>query len=458
MHEKAQRLWGRVLGALASLKLSIFLFFALAATSVFGTVVQQQGDPQAYIESYGPTLASVFEALNLVDMYHSWWFELLLALLLANTLVCSLRRLPAALRTLRREQFLGSADLAGKPLSASWDAAGAEEAVVTEALGTTFGNPRVRRDAAGVSWFVQKQRWARLGAYVAHASLILFFLGGMVGARYGFKGFVNVGEGESVAAVSLRSGGSLALPFELRCEKFELHRYPDGRPKDYLSRLVVRRDGASLQEKTIEVNDPLIQDGIYFYQSSYGQVGGGAVLRVSDAKGSPLGPPLQLAEEQAAPVPGAGVAVELVATAEDYNGFGPAAQLVLIAEGADGHRHLGKPFVVLQNFPSFDQRRGGEQVFQLAGLVTGRWYTGLQVAKDPGVPLVWAASVLLTLGTLMAFFASHRRVWVRLEGGRLTVAGAAAKNPHGFAKTFEGVAERLRTCTECDVRRRRAAG
>jgi cytochrome c biogenesis protein len=458
MHGKSRSLWGRILGVLASLKLSIFLFFALAATSVFGTVVQQQGDPQAYIESYGPRLAAAFEALGLVDMYHSWWFELLLALLLANTLVCSLRRLPAALRALRREQFLGSDELAGKPQSSSWDAPGAEEAAVTEALAESFGAPRVRRDEAGVSWFVQRQPWARMGAYVAHASLVLFFLGGIVGARYGFKGFVNVGEGESVSAVGLRGGGSLTLPFELGCEKFELHRYPDGRPKDYLSRLVVRREGVSLQEKTIEVNDPLIQDGIYFYQSSYGQVGGGAVLRVSDAKGNPLGSPLRLAEEQAAPVPGAGVAVELVATAEDYNGFGPAAQLVLVAEGPDGHRRLGKPFVVLQNFPSFDQRRGGEQVFQLAGLIPGRWYTGLQVAKDPGVPLVWTASVLLTLGTLMAFFASHRRVWARLEGGRLTVAGAAANNPHGFAKTFEGVAQRLRTRTECDVRVRRAAG
>ncbi|HSH69488.1 MAG TPA: cytochrome c biogenesis protein ResB, partial [Deferrisomatales bacterium] len=46
--------------------------------------------------------------------------------------------------------------------------------------------------------------------------------------------------------------------------------------------------------------------------------------------------------------------------------------------------------------------------------------------------LVWAASILLTVGTLMALFANHRRVWVRLEDGRLTVAGHAARGGDRF--------------------------
>ena len=445
----------KVLDTLSSLKLSISLFVALAVTSIFGTLIQQQADPRAYVASYGPALAKVFQALNLVDMYHSWWFELLLALLLANTLVCSLRRLPAALRSLRPEQFPTAEDMAKKQLRASWRAGEGTEAAVEETLRQSFGRSRIERSEGGATWFAQKQPWARLGPYVAHTSLVLFFLGGIVGARFGFKGFVNIVEGQAASAIELRGGQPLKLPFEVACEKFELHNYPDGRPKDYLSRLVVRKGGQVVQEKTVEVNHPLIQDGVFFYQSSYGKAGGGALLRVFDREGRVLADGIRLAEEQAAPIPGTDLHVEVMTTSENYNGFGPAAQLTLVGPN---HEHRGQPFSVFKDFPKFDERRRGEQVFQLVGLLPGKWYTGLQVAKDPGVPLIWAGSIVLTLGTLMAFFASHRRVWVRLEEGRLTVAGSASKNLSAFQEAFSELERELRERTENAKRKLQAVG
>lgn len=459
MHKRDKTFAGRAVDALASLKLSIFLFFALASTSIFGTVIQQQPDPRAAIDAYGPVVGKVLTTLGLADMYHSWWFELLLGLLLVNTLVCSVRRLPRAVGAMGRDQFQDSEALGAKRFSASWDATSDAGERVTDALARSFGKPRVRQTGEGTSWFVQRQPWARLGPYVAHASLVLFFLGGIVGARYGFKGAVNIPEGQSVDAVQLRGGGTLNLGFEVTCESFELHTYPDGRPRDYLSRLVVRKGGAEVQRKTIEVNHPLIQDGIYFYQSSYGRVGGGALLTAVDRDGNTLMKAVRIPQDGAVTIPGSQLSVEVLGTTEDFDGFGPAVQLALVAQGPRGHAHVGEPFVVLQNFPEFDRRRGGDTIFQLSGLLPGRPYTGLQVAKDPGVPLIWAASALLTLGTLMAFFASHRRVWVHLEGGRLIVAGAAAKHQATFQENFAELTRALKEATETDAESlRRAAG
>jgi cytochrome c biogenesis protein len=252
----------------------------------------------------------------------------------------------------------------------------------------------------------------------------------------------------------------MELPFEVACEKFELQTYPDGRPKDYLSRLVVRKGGQIVQNKTIEVNSPLIQDGIFFYQSSYGQSGGGAVLRVLDRDGRVLVNGVRIPKDGALPIPGTDLAVEVVDTSENFNGFGPAAQLALVRNGQGGHAHVGKAFVAIQNFPDFDKRRGGDQVFQLLRLLPGRSYTGLQVAKDPGVPFIWAGSILLTLGTLMAFFAAHRRIWVHLEDGRLSVAGIAAKNQSTFRETMDELMRELRERTQVvqQQQARRAAG
>jgi len=68
-------------------------------------------------------------------------------------------------------------------------------------------------------------------------------------------------------------------------------------------------------------------------------------------------------------------------------------------------------------------------------------YTGLQVAKDPGVPVVWAGCILITIGTLMAFFTSHRRVWARVTpepgGAKVLFAGNASRNRVSFEQRFE---------------------
>ena len=69
----------------------------------------------------------------------------------------------------------------------------------------------------------------------------------------------------------------------------------------------------------------------------------------------------------------------------------------------------------------------------------------LQVAKDPGVEVVWVGCLLMVFGIYAAFFLSHRRIWVRIQDGAVTVGGNASKNQGGFQLTFEGLVDRLKT-------------
>ena len=73
--------------------------------------------------------------------------------------------------------------------------------------------------------------------------------------------------------------------------------------------------------------------------------------------------------------------------------------------------------------------------------------TGLQVAKDPGVWLVYLGCGLMLVGLVTAFFLSHRRIWLFLreeEGGTaILFVGSTNKNRAGFRKTFARLAERL---------------
>ena len=71
------------------------------------------------------------------------------------------------------------------------------------------------------------------------------------------------------------------------------------------------------------------------------------------------------------------------------------------------------------------------------------YYTGLQVNKDPGVNIVWLGCFLMVAGFFVAFFTSHRKIWVRLseekEGIRISVAGTSNKNPVGLQRELKNL-------------------
>ena len=76
--------------------------------------------------------------------------------------------------------------------------------------------------------------------------------------------------------------------------------------------------------------------------------------------------------------------------------------------------------------------------------------TGLEVAKDPGVWIVYLGCTLMLLGLYVAFFLSHQRLWVYItpvnnengesgcggKGTRIIVGGAGNKNRNAFERRF----------------------
>ena len=86
-------------------------------------------------------------------------------------------------------------------------------------------------------------------------------------------------------------------------------------------------------------------------------------------------------------------------------------------------------------FPSFDEMRKGKQIFTVADY-DERYYTGLQVTKDPGVWVVYTGFILMILGCIITFFMSHQKVCVEVTRGgknsKVMVSGTANKNKLGM--------------------------
>ncbi|MHB8121185.1 MAG: cytochrome c biogenesis protein ResB [Desulfuromonadaceae bacterium] len=435
-----------------SLRLTMFLLIFLALISIIGTVVPQGIPPQEYIAQISSSKLKLYKALGFFDMYHSWWFILLLYLLTVNLIACSIKRLPAIWKLITEPVTIFSAGLERSLANLATIKVSAEPAElkgrVAAFLKAGFAAPVVTEIDGAWHLFAQKTPWCRLSVYLVHLSVIIIFIGAMIGSLFGYKGFVNIVEGESVAKVMSRSDKEIDLGFSLRLEQFTVANYPNGAPKEFKSILTVLENGQPVPDYTnarVIVNDPLTYKGITFYQSSYGNVGN-YYFTVSDVKGTnPVS--LVVAGQSSVNLPD-GSSMHVLEATDDVAQFspglsGPAAQVEI--HTVDGK---AESFVVYANHPELNlqhaQQHGTGPVIHYKG-AEKRMYTGLQVAKDPGVEVVWLGCLVMMLGIYVAFFMSHRRIWVRIQDGAVTVGGNASKNHGAFQQLFEKLVDRLET-------------
>lgn len=428
---------------LASVTLAISLLIILAVTSIFGTVILQKGNPEQYLMEYGPGLYRFFHFLALDDMYRSWWFLTILLLLLINITTCSIKRFPNAWRLMTRSPRVLDDSLFKRTKNRGSVRRGVDpEKAVDEArtvLEKHYGKVSENREKDSVTLFVDKGWYGRLGAYIVHLSILILAVGAVYGGIVGFKGFVTIVEGSAVDRVPLRGRNTaVKLPFAVKCNDFEIQYYPGTQqPKDYYSDLEVYREGQSKPEqvKRIEVNHPLIVDGIYFYQSSYGVHRNSTVtLQVLDPAGNIAGPEVTVAAGQNFQVMGDPSTYQVEEFIPNITAGRPGVKVAQFL----GNTH--RDFYLLEAAPDRDKARGGPVYFRIKRTNILE-YTGLQVAWDPGVPVVWLACIIMILGLYIAFFVAHKRVWVRVDldsdETAVLIAGTANRNPASFEREFE---------------------
>lgn len=452
---------------LSSTRFTLFLCLVLAGVSIVGTLVPQNGRPEDYEARYGQTGARVLEFLGFTDLYHSAGFILLLSLLGLNLATCTARRFPGVWRSLRR-----AAGADPEPALAHWknqdtlELWGDPERVdvdLERALRRLFGRPTVRAGSleAGASRFArrfEKNRLSRLGPYLAHASLLLILLGGLLGALFGFRATLILHEGEESSTVWIeKEARNLDLGFAIRCNRFVVETYPDGSPKEYRSEVTVSdpRTGTTI-DAAIRVNHPLSFRGVTLYQSTYGS-SPDFVLEVEDRQSRER---VEIRTRLHAPflLPGGrgerAIAMDfrenLVIPAEmmrmtsfPREDLGPAVRIAIVDD-----RGFQNPFWILKEFPDWDLRKAGPYRFRFLDLHLLR-YTGIEVSKDPGTPLVWAGCILLVLGFLLSLLMDHEVTWVTREvtekgAIRVRIASRAVRHPLAYEARFAAKKERLR--------------
>lgn len=431
--------------ALSSLRLTIALLIILSVASIFGTVIPQNASPEEYLQVYKITTYKILRILGFLDMYHAGWFIFLLALLCLNLIACSLKRFRTTLKFFTPELRLDDGQWKTHSPGQKFAQNGLPAQVlpgIRETLSRGFSPPRVVEASPAFHLFAEKGMFSRLGVYFIHLSVLVILGGSLIGSFYGFRGNVNIMEGQEADQIILRNGEHIHLPgFNVSLEKFSVSFYPTGAPKEFKSILTIREGGRKVLTEPILVNHPLTYKRISFYQSTYGIAGvERVILNIKDREsGKELSLPAMMGNRTE--VPGALSAFTLSHFLPDLQGMGPAFQVIFSEPNQPQQK-----FLILQNHPEFEEKRPGRYRFMIKE-IEPKYYSGLQVTKDPGVWVVWAGCFIMIAGFYMTFFMSHRRVWIRLtEKGAETfieIAGSSHRDRTGFEKEFQKIVQAL---------------
>ena len=267
----------QVLDFFASVKLAIVLLIGLAAASVAGTIIPQNLAPQRYFQAYGRELFTFFSYLDFFDVYHSWWFNFLLGLLLLNLIVCSIKRLPRTLKLARpiSGDRLGPDFLSRQPFSAEIQRSETLQNLMPEIrriVRRGFCRPHETKTKWGALLTAHKGAFSRFGVFLIHGSIIIIAAGAVIGNFFGFEAYMNLAEGQTKREAELRRGtGAIILPFDLRLDRFVIKFYRNGAISEFRSEVSIIEKGRQVGQASIMVNHPLTYRGLTFYQSAYGQ-------------------------------------------------------------------------------------------------------------------------------------------------------------------------------------------
>src|SRR5579863_800106 len=459
-HSSTWKTVRKIWQTLGAIKTGVVLLILVVILSAGGTIILQRPATEAdeMQRAYSPQVLRLLDGIGLTDVFHAWWFVLLLSLVSLSIIAASVQRFPNAWRFYSRpykssdETFRSALpNHALIPIKDEQAALSAAERAFKKA---GFKPEHIVRESS-FSLFGERNRFSEMAVYIVHASLLLIFLGGIVDALYGWRAFVTLNRGQQSSQVQTQNGSKLELGFAVRCDGAGQENYADGTPKRWWSDLVVLDKNQPVLRKQIVVNDPLVYRGIRFYQASYGNTGklDKLVLTATPRDGSSAPHDLTIAPDQTVSLdPDTTVRLAefipdyVVRDGQIYNRSAdvenPAAHLVVESKKSGQSVNFWLPAI-----PGFEQNASSPYTFEGKDLQMA-YFTGLEVSHEPGQWSVWAGVLLMGLGLTVVFYLVHVRVWaapVRDAKGQLMlwIGGTANKNKDAFQLRFRSMVEQL---------------
>lgn len=339
------------------------------------------------------------------EVFYSGWFRILLALFCLNIACCSFRQIKV-LWTISRQAPVCSP-------AANWQYGKWQIHITPAEVEQLFAKQhyRIKTVQAGDQTIIHADKGltGRWGAAGVHLAIVIIAAGAVIGSVLGFTQSVVVGKAETVLVPLDKNGERQA---ELILHDFNIDYYPDGNVSEYLSEVSVSAGSEQLQQ-TIRINHPLQFQGITVYQMDYGYQ---VLARIHKPDGTVAaaswlnddGKLIVDAEKE--------ITLQMIKYIPDFNPHQPAVSLSLLPNNPKVlYAFYQQNEAIDWGVADFGQKmrlNGYDTWMEFAQI---RPFSALDVKRDPGVPIVLAGFLLLSIAFFLSMSIRYQQVQIRIS-------------------------------------------
>jgi cytochrome c biogenesis protein len=481
---------------LTSMRTALILLFLLAAGSIPGSLLPQEGTNPAAVSQYytaHPGLARTLGGLSLFNVFGAPWFAAIYLLLFTSLVGCVLPRTLRLVGSARQPPPRAPRHLSKLPFAVSYTTDLEPEAALQAAAAVLSAKRfRIRSDAGWVS--AEKGYLREVGNLLFHIALLGCLVSIGLGGLFGYKADRLLVAGTSfsntVTALDEFHPGRFVSPGDLQPFTVSLDHFSAsyvtsgplvGQPASFNAAVrYSTTPGGPTRPYMVSVNHPLVVDGVRVFLIGHGYA---PDFRVTDGTGHVVFDgavpfiPVEtsgLTSEGAIKVPDAdpqqlGFIGVFLPTAVDVGGqlesrfpapLNPMVSLVSYAGNLG--MNSGPPQSVytldtagLRRLPIAPQPLAVGQSMKLPDGLGTLTYTGyqqwvsLQITYDPGQTPALVSGIAILAGLLLSFFVRRRRVFVRTRaaesGGTVVDVGGLTRTDAagGFEDEFSGLAAEI---------------
>lgn len=458
-----------VYSLLRSRKLAIVLLVTITLLSALGTIIPQYsraGDAHVTIwNEEHPSMSIIDRYYDLNNIYESWQFLTILALLGINTFFCNLPRIKTSFNRVYGQVKFADADFILKLKNHHSPVVKTSASKTISNLQEILNHKKYIITQQGNQIFAEKNRYGSFSSPIFHLSLVMIILSTFYGGAMQMHGVALIIDGQDFTEahsnyIHISEGpffGERHQNFNIHLTKFHPSYELDGKWRGFAADVILSENGQIIKEDTIYVNHPLRYKDFSIDKNEYG-FAPLFVLRSDDS------------------ISGSYIITSYTDDRQYTASFNVAntdlvADVVLYPDAI-----IGDEIVSISDFPNnpfvhLNISKNGETIYmgplklndsikldidstemtlEFADL---KYWASFYIHRDASIPILYSAILACLLSLTAALFYIPRRIWAEVvsndvdttgnTGITIHIGGKADKNVFSFKDEFLEICEEI---------------
>jgi cytochrome c biogenesis protein len=410
---------------------------------MIGTFINQGDTISQYKTIFGPQTYQALYWLGFLNIYGSWYFIGLAALLIINLVTASVNILPHTFKAVFGPYPSFKEMMDKKSPKAVYEVVESKKnieetkKVLNEKFGKLFAEKK-DVEAGNIELYYSKNSIFRFSPYIAHLSIIIIIIGVFLNVKYGFRSYTDIKVGEKTnVSYLIKNQKPVKLPFTIRLDDYQTKYYKDGIPKSYISKISIIKNHVSVAEKNIKVNHPFTYDGITIYQASYGHYKPTAAkLLIVNLKNHKSEKTVYAEFGKSYDSGINNIKFRFIPykhpKKDEIPFFIELGNKRILKFNVLPYKNKSMPLILAKY----------HNVFFIYDGVKNYYYSGVEITKNAYTSVVWLGSIILIAALFFSFFFNHVETWVKLTDSNdgkkthLEILSVPKKKFESFYKNF----------------------